>query len=244
MIQRLARQRGFTLTEVLIALFIFSIVLAGALQVFNFVQITSESNDKRINRLREVQLAFRQLEEDIRYIVPRDRRNYFGDRAPLLKSESQSSNNYIEFTRTGWRNPAKLKRSSLQHVKYQLNGDKIVRQYWLYVDSAREGQQLERDVLSKVEAFEMEFLTQDTWKKNWLVEGDERLAMPEAIKITIVLEDYGELYRLFPMPRYEVASGDGERGGDDGNSQNPNNGRQPPGADDRGRNKASQGSLR
>ena len=35
----LTKAKGFTLTEVLIALFIFSVVLAGALQVFNFIQV-------------------------------------------------------------------------------------------------------------------------------------------------------------------------------------------------------------
>lgn len=211
----LNKTKGFTLTEVLIALFIFSIVLAGALQVFNFIQVTSEANEKQIQRLREVQLAFRQLEDDIRHMVPRDRRNSFGDRAPLLKAESQSANNYIEFTRANWRNPAKLKRSNLQHVKYEFVDDRIERHYWLYVDSAREGQELSRDFLTQVEAFKMEFLTNDTWKKDWLVDGDQRLAMPEAIKVTIVLKDFGELYRLFPMPKFEVADdgGGGEREG-------------------------------
>ena len=207
----LNKAKGFTLTEILIALFIFSIVLAGALQVFNFIQVTSEANEKQIQRLREVQLAFRQLEDDIRHMVPRDRRNSFGDRAPLLKAESQSANNYIEFTRANWRNPAKLKRSNLQHVKYEFVDDRIERHYWLYVDSAREGQELSRDFLTQVEALKMEFLTNDTWKKDWLVDGDQRLAMPEAIKVTIVLKDFGELYRLFPMPKFEVADEGAER---------------------------------
>ncbi|AOE49024.1 type II secretion system minor pseudopilin GspJ [Kangiella sediminilitoris] len=199
---KLNRAKGFTLTEVLIALFIFSIVVAGALQVFNFVQITSQSADKQIERLREVQLAFRQLEEDIRYLVPRDRRNVFGDKAPLLKADSESANSYIEFTRAGWRNPAKLKRSSLQHVKYEFLDDRVVRHHWLYVDSAREGQELTRDMLTRVEDFKLEFLSDDIWKKSWLVDGQQLLSLPEAIKVTIKLEDYGELYRLFPMPRY------------------------------------------
>lgn len=207
------KTKGFTLTEILIALFIFSVVLAGALQVFNFIQMTADSNEKQIERLREVQLAFRQLEEDIRHMVPRDRRDAFGDRAPLLKAESQSANNYLEFTRAGWRNPAKLKRSTLQHVKYELVDDRIERHHWLYVDSAREGQEMTRDFLTQVEEFNMEFLTNDTWKKDWLVDGDERLAMPEAIKVTIVLTDYGELYRMFPMPRFEVAAGNESREG-------------------------------
>ncbi|GAA0205873.1 type II secretion system minor pseudopilin GspJ [Kangiella japonica] len=212
------QQKGFTLTEVLIALFIFSVVLAGALQVFNFIQVTSDANEKQIERLREVQLAFRQLEDDIRHMVPRDRRNSFGDRAPLLKSESQSANNYIEFTRTNWRNPAKLKRSNLQHVKYEFVDDRIERHHWLYVDSAREGQEMSRDFLTQVDEFKMEFLTNDTWKKDWLVDGDERLAMPEAIKVTIALKDFGELHRLFPMPKFEVAADDG---GGTGEPQEP-----------------------
>lgn len=204
----LTKAKGFTLTEVLIALFIFSVVLAGALQVFNFIQVTSDANEKQIQRLREVQLAFRQLEDDIRHMVPRDRRNSFGDRAPLLKAESQSANNYIEFTRANWRNPAKLKRSNLQHVKYEFVDDRIERHHWLYLDSAREGQEMSRDFLTQVEEFKMEFLTEDTWKKDWLVDGDQRLAMPEAIKVTIVLKDFGELYRLFPMPKFEVEADD------------------------------------
>lgn len=232
----LHNNKGFTLTEVLISLFIFSVVLAGALQIFNFIQVTSESNERQIDRLREVQLAFRQLEDDIRYMVPRDRRNVFGDRAPLLKAESQSANNYMEFTRANWRNPAKLKRSNLQHVKYEFIDDKVVRHYWLFVDSAREGQELTRDFLTQVEAFEMEFLTDGNWKKDWLVDDDKRLAMPEAIKVTIKLEDFGELYRLFPMPKFEVAAGDGERGraddnrdgnGRDGGRDEGDNNRQP-----------------
>lgn len=205
---RSSKVKGFTLTEVLIALFIFSVVLAGALQIFNFIQVRSEANDKQIERLREVQLAFRQLEEDIRYMVPRDRRDVFGDRAPLLKAESQSANNYIEFTRSGWRNPAKIKRSNLQHVKYEFIDDRIERHHWIFVDSARDDQELSRDFLTQVEEFNLEFLTEGTWKKDWLVDDDQRLAMPEAIKITVVLEDYGELHRLFPMPRFEVSAGD------------------------------------
>lgn len=231
---QLGKVKAFTLTEVLIALFVFSVVLAGALQIFNFIQTTSESNEKQIERLREVQLAFRQLEEDIRYMVPRDRRNEFGDRAPLLKGESQSANNYLEFTRSGWRNPAKIKRSTLQHVKYEFIDDRIERHHWIFVDSAREDQELSRDFLTEVEEFNLEFLSKGTWKKEWLVDDDERLAMPEAIKVTVVLKDYGELYRLFPMPRFEVSAGDdgerrgpatGDRGGNEERDPNPGDGR-------------------
>jgi general secretion pathway protein J len=106
------------------------------------------------------------------------------------------------------------------------------------VDSAREDQELTRDFLTQVEEFKMEFYTNKTWKKDWLVDGDERLAMPEAIKVTIVLKDFGELHRLFPMPRFEVSAGDDERGGGQQGDRGGNNGggnTRPPGDDDRGR---------
>ena len=60
--------------------------------------------------------------------------------------------------------------------------------------------------------------------------------MPEAIKVTVVLRDYGELYRLFPMPRFEVSAGDdGERRGAPNDDRGNENGRTPNSGDGRGK---------
>ncbi|MCW9029747.1 MAG: type II secretion system minor pseudopilin GspJ [Kangiella sp.] len=198
------KQSAFTLTEILVALFVFSIVVAGALQVFTFVQQASDSNDKQIQRLREVQMAIRQLEEDVRYLVPRTRRNEYGDVSPLIVGESNSVNSYLEFTRAGWRNPAKLTRSELQHLKYEFVDDELLRHHWIYVDPAQEGQELTRTMLTGVTDFKVEFLEQDNWKEDWIIDRGTKGAMPRAIRITIVLEDYGELYRLFPLASFEA----------------------------------------
>ncbi|NVK22848.1 MAG: type II secretion system minor pseudopilin GspJ [Kangiellaceae bacterium] len=200
----LKRTAGFTLTEILIALFIFSVVVFGALQVFNFIQTTSEGNDKTIDRLRALQMTVRQIEDDIRYMVPRDRRNEFGDKAPLLKSETTSANSYLEFTRAGWRNPAKLQRSNLQHLKYELIDDELVRHHWLFVDSAMDKQELTRSLLTGVEQIKFEFLIENDWKDEWTPEREDLRAMPEAIKVTMQLKDYGEIYRLFSLTKFSA----------------------------------------
>ncbi|MHC9511570.1 type II secretion system minor pseudopilin GspJ [Kangiella sp. M94] len=203
------KQSAFTLTEILVALFVFSIVVAGALQVFAFVQKASDANDRQIQRLREVQMAIRQLEEDVRYLVPRTRRDEYGDVSPLIVGESNSVNSYLEFTRAGWRNPAKLQRSELQHLKYEFVDDELLRHHWLYIDPAQEGQELTRIVLKGVTEFKVEFLEGDSWKEDWIIDRGTKGAMPEALRVSIVLQDYGEIMRLFPLTDFSAS----ERGG-------------------------------
>lgn len=218
-----SKQSAFTLTEILVALFVFSIVVAGALQVFSFVQNATDSNDKQIQRLREVQMAIRQLEEDIRYLVPRTRRDEYGDTSPLIVGESSSVNSYLEFTRAGWRNPAKLTRSELQHLKYEFVDDELLRHHWIYVDPAQEGQELTRVMLTGVTEFKVEFLEEDNWKEDWIIDRGTKGTMPEAVKVTIALKDLGEIYRLFPMAKYasNERDQDGGAGGRDGDDPQP-----------------------
>lgn len=228
-----SKQSAFTLTEIMVALFVFSIVVAGALQVFTFVQRASDSNDKQIQRLREVQMAVRQLEEDIRYLVPRTRRDEYGDTSPLIVGETNSVNSYLEFTRAGWRNPAKLTRSELQHLKYEFVDDELLRHHWLYIDPAQEGQELTRVMLKGVNEFKLEFLDEESWKEDWIIDRGTKGAMPQAIRVTISLQDYGEIYRLFPLTDFSASergdeSGDGRSGGGESERGGNNN-------DDRGR---------
>ena len=209
-----AKQSAFTLTEILVALFVFSIVVAGALQVFTFMQQATDKNDQQIQRLREVQMAIRQLEDDVRFIIPRERRNEYGDTTPIIWGESSNVNSYLEFTRAGWRNPAKLARSELQRLKYEFVDDELLRHHWLYVDPAQEGQELTRVMLRGVVRFEVEFLDEDSWKKDWIIERDTKGVMPEAIKVIIELEDYGEIYRLFPLTDFTASGRGADKGGD------------------------------
>ncbi|MBD3668193.1 MAG: type II secretion system minor pseudopilin GspJ [Kangiella sp.] len=216
-----SKQAAFTLTEILVALFVFSVVVAGALQVFTFLQKATDSNDKQIQRIREVQMAVRQLEEDIRYLVPRTRRDEYGDTSPLIVGESSSVNSYLEFTRAGWRNPAKLSRSELQHLKYEFVDDELLRHHWIYVDPAQGGQELTRVMLTGVTEFKVEFLEDDNWKEDWIIDRGTKGTMPEAVKVTIELNDFGEIYRLFPMADFASnergeSEDENSRGGESG----------------------------
>lgn len=197
------RSNGFSLTEVLVALAILGIVGLLAMELFNSVQKNMQSNERHMNRLREIQLAVRQIEDDIQHLVYRERRNEYGDKVALLRGKSAASNSFLEFTRTNWRNPAKLARSNLQHLVYQFDDEMLFRNHWLYVDNALEGQELKRPILQGVEELQFEFLKDDDWQKLWETEQDNLMDMPEAIKVTFKLKDYGEIYRVFPMASFD-----------------------------------------
>lgn len=199
------KNSGFTLTEILIALAIMAVLLVSLMQLFDAVQKNMSVSERQSNRLREIQLAVRQIEDDIRHLVYRQRKDEFGEKAPLLEGES-GNNPYLEFTRAGWRNPAKLARSNLQHIAYQLNNNIILRNHWLYIDSARDDQALKRRLLRGVETLKFEFLKDDDWQDRWEQDDKNLAALPKAIKVTIELKDFGEVYRVFPIASFEGTS--------------------------------------
>lgn len=197
--------RAFTLVEILISLAIFSVLSILIFRATDNIRERTKSTELKSERLREVQFAFRQLEDDIRHMVIRERRNEYGDKAALLEGESSGSASYFEFTRADWRNPAKIARSTLQHIRYEFSDEKLERMHWLYVDTALENQQLKRILLKDVENFKVEFLQEESWKDDWL-DNDDPLNMPKAIRLTAELKDLGEIVRLFPMARLDEES--------------------------------------
>lgn len=195
--------KAFSLTEILVALAILGIVGLLAMELFTTVQKNMKSNEKHLDRLREIQLAVRQIEDDIQHLVYRERRNEFGDKVALLRGNTAASDSFLEFTRTNWRNPAKLSRSNLQHLVYRLDDENLIRNHWLYVDNASEGQELKRSILKGVEEIKFEFKKEDDWDKQWETEQDNLMDMPEAIKVTLKLNDFGEIYRVFPIASFK-----------------------------------------
>ncbi len=108
-----ARQRGFTLLEVLVAIAVFAMLSLSAYQVMNGGVLLSDQQSQDHNaRLQEIQRAMVMMDNDFRQVVARKTRNQ--GEAPtdklLLSGEYQldSSSQGIIFTRTGWQNPQQM----------------------------------------------------------------------------------------------------------------------------------------
>ncbi len=197
------RQRGFTLIEMLVAMFLLAILGTAGFQMLFQITATRDRIDAQSARLSELQRTFYWLAEDITQIADRPIRSAVDLELPPLQLNLEGEN-VFEFTRAGWSNPAaevSPTRSNLQRVAYGLDDDKLIRQYWYHLDPINEEPTRRRQMLSGVESMDLRFLDRDgEWQTSWPPADIEDPGMPLGIEFNLELEDYGEIKRVFALP--------------------------------------------
>lgn len=203
------RPRGFTLIELLVASAIFAVV--ATLAYGGLIAVIQQYDGTRTaqQRLQEIRRAVTLLERDLFQVADRPvREAYQGDTQPALRGGTNEMLP-IEFTRSGWRNPANLPRATLQRVAWQRDGDTLYRLHWQMLDPAQDGEPVRLEVLDQVERFMVRFLDETgQWHEQWppidiQMATGEQLAgapLPVAIEFVIEIEDAGRIRRLVEMP--------------------------------------------
>jgi general secretion pathway protein J len=194
---------GFTLIEILVALFIFGVVaLISGLLLSRSIS-AQEQLQERGDRLAQIHRAMQIMQRDILQYSNRTIRNE-EDKEPL-DAIIISSDGYIEMTRLGWRNPLKRKRSELQRISYRLDGSRLVRGYWHILDRGYSAEPSFQTLLQGVERVEFYLLDQNgTEHKFWPSQsfrndGDQDLS-PLAIILRIELKPFGVVERIWQLP--------------------------------------------
>ena len=199
-----AKSPGFTLIEVIIAMAIFAILALLSYSGLHSVINSKTETEQELERLQELQMTMLTLSSDLQQLTPRDAHDSLGGK--LHKLTTQSSDFIAEFTRSGWRNPANLQRSTLQRVAYQLTDDKLVRIYWPHIDRADDDARVERTLISNIESLELKFLNSEKkWVNNWpsavALTSNAPVDLPIAIDIKMKMNDWGEINRLLRLPQ-------------------------------------------
>lgn len=196
-------QQGFTLIEVLIAMAIFAILSVMAYGGLEQVIKNRSQTEEALQRLRQIQLTMIKMQRDFEQLVVREGHDELGGVLPAL-STGEGTDLLVQFTRNGWRNPARLTRSHLQRVAYKLDDDKLIRISWPYVDRAQDTQAIEHELLVNVEDISIRIMNdKQEWKTSWpsLINStpSNNSAPPRAraIEITLKLHDWGEIVRLY-----------------------------------------------
>ena len=130
----------------------------------------------------------------------------YGDLMPMLMGDKSAEDTYLSLTRQGKRNPANLPRTEMERVTYRLEEDQLIREQWVVLDIVSEDQILKRPILEGVLKFEVEFYSEEQWVDSWpqsdignLDNSEIRTIKPGAVKITLELDDLGELIQIYPL---------------------------------------------
>ena len=195
--------RGFTLIEMLVAMFLLAILGTAGFQMLFQITATRDRIEKQSVRLSELQRTFYWLAEDVTQISERPVRSAIDSILSPLQFNLQGEN-LFEFTRAGWANPAadvSPVRSNLQRVAYTLDDDKLIRQYWYHLDPVDENPTRRRQMLTGVDSLTFRFLDRSgEWTESWPPSDTENPGLPLAIEFNLELEDYGEVSRIFALP--------------------------------------------
>lgn len=192
-------QKGFTLLELLISMAIFSVLSAMAYFGLANVLNAKDHTEQQADRLIALQRAFTFIGRDIEQVSARTVRDSFGEPLPALRG-SGFGLVLLELTREGVRNPMRLPRSSLQRVAYRLEEENLIRMVYPALDQGNTGVPIERILLKNVNELEVRYLTNTLeWQNSWPAsQGAATLnALPKALEVTIDVQGFGEIKRLF-----------------------------------------------
>jgi len=200
------RSAGFTLLELLVSLAIFALLATMAYSALNTVLNARKEVEQRAARLTELQTAFMVMQRDIEEAVARPVRDDLGDVQAALKGGGAGTG-VLTLTRTGWRNPLGVARSDLQRVDYVFNKQQLLRESWNTLDRGPGNEPYVEVLIDGVSAVDMRFMSQDRqWAGYWPpdasnnAENQDAVLMPRAIEVSVDVNGWGRIVRLFRVP--------------------------------------------
>lgn len=202
---RRPRPEGFTLLELLVAVAIMALLAVGAYRLLTDTVSTRDRGLAHEQGLADLQRADMILQRDLMQVSARGIRDEFGDFQPAFYIPTD---NVMEFTRAGWRNPLQEARSDLVRVRYRVANGQLLREYWHVLDRDRTSLPQRTVLLDKVSGFSVRVFSggaAGSWSNAWPALSDAQkdrrtLPLPTAVEVRFSQEPWGEIRRVFLLP--------------------------------------------
>lgn len=183
--------------EVLVAMSIFAVIGLGANKMLRTIIDTHEITTAKNRDMISIVRVFNMMERDFSQIVARRVRDEYGESMePLMVGTGQY---LVELTRTGWNNPAQVKRSVLQRVAYEIEDKKLIRHFWLVLDRAQDSEPISQELLDEVEGLRVNLLNEEGKGTDSWPDFDAETALPRAVEILLETKSMGEIRRVFSL---------------------------------------------
>ena len=200
--------KGFTLIEIMVALFIFTLIGLASHTVLVTTLDSDEMSSQRFEQLQKLQRAMMLIERDIQQATARPVRVEGEDNQIVISgglNQFESDADGIAFVRGGWNNPKMvLPRSTLQAVGYRLQSGELQRVYSNYVDNVIGAEPKIRVLMTDIEDLQFEFRVSgnksDNDNSNIWQDTYTGTELPYAIAIEIASIEFGVIRREFSLP--------------------------------------------
>lgn len=191
------KQSGFTLLEILIALFIFTIIAMIMTHALHSSIETEAHMEKNAERMREAQMTLLFLSHDLEQVLNRPATVNDQPENSLIGSEA-----HLQFTHGGFSNPlSRSLHSSLQRTEYGIAKNHLLRTTWDALDRTQTTGSQQRALL-RIDTVEFAYLDdKGQFVKNWPPSNDaNQTPLPRAISVILTIKGWGKLKQLYVLP--------------------------------------------
>lgn len=195
-------ERGFSLIEMLVALFIFALLSTASVAALAMTLDAKENLGEASDYLGEFAIARSLLRSDVGQLSRRGVKDVYGtpQNASFWGGDADEDGTFLRFSRRGWQNYSAAPRASLQYVEYAWVGTRIVRRSRSYLDPTPDTPIFEQTILSGVRDVRVSFFVNGLWQTSWAaapraVPGG---GLPKVVAIEIETTRFGVVRQLFP----------------------------------------------
>lgn len=190
--------KGFTLVEMLAALFVFGLVSAAGALVMGSTLDGQSAVRSRMDQLGAFQRTRILLKADLSQMSTRRTRDVAGVKTAgaFIGRQPADGATFMQMTRHGWENPGAAQRPSMQRVDYRLAEGRLERITRAALDGAPAGEP--QVLLEGVDQLQVAYLHRGTWSPTWIAAPGAEL--PQAVRIAFRVEGLGRFEQLLLTP--------------------------------------------
>jgi general secretion pathway protein J len=189
------------LVEVLVSLFIFSLLSAATLAVLTTtLQNRSRLTDKN-QELQKQSMMRILLKSDLANVIAHPKTDPYGQPETVyFAGGNTGSERLLILSRTGWENPGGLeRRSDLQAVDYILEDGVVIRRVQPRFNALPDTPYIQQKLVGNIDKIEFSFFNGEDWNDNWLTGlpplGVEEL--PQLASIDILYANGKNIRQIF-----------------------------------------------